>query len=261
MDDSVSPQPPHSNPIPASSGIYKITCIANRKIYIGSAVNLRKRKHHHWRELRYNKHHNPILQSAWNKYGEQAFTFEVVELVLPLSLTAREQYWFNKLKPFYPKGFNIAPEAGSQLGIKFSPEAREKLSQSHIGQVAWNKGVKGQVAWNKGVKQTPEQIKKNSQARLRYYQNNPDAREQLKQYQVGREQSAEEIEKRRQSMLKYYQDNPDAGKEKGLKRRGYKHTPEAIEKMKGRKKSPETRVKMKQAAKMREARRAREKRV
>src|SRR5260221_216219 len=128
------------NDIPATSGIYKITCTVNKRIYIGSAVNLRKRQINHFSELQKNKHRNPKLQNAWNKYGEEAFTFEVLEYVLPMSLTAREQYWFKKLKPFGRKGFNIAHEAGSSLGIKRSPESRTKMSVARKGKHPWNVG-------------------------------------------------------------------------------------------------------------------------
>src|SRR5229473_6154293 len=71
--------PPHAanGNIPTTSGIYKITCTANKRIYIGSAVNLRKRKNEHWNAFKRNQHHNRHLQRAWDKYGEQAFTFEV----------------------------------------------------------------------------------------------------------------------------------------------------------------------------------------
>src|SRR6266581_8275853 len=115
------------NDIPACPGIYKITCTVNNKIYIGSAVNLRRRRKEHFSDLRCNKHVNPYMQHAWNKYGEDAFVFEVWELVLPMSLTAREQYWLNKLKPFGKKGFNIDREAGSPLGRKHTPEAIENM--------------------------------------------------------------------------------------------------------------------------------------
>jgi len=57
------------------------------------------------------------LQAAWNKYGPDVFTFEVLEYVLPMSLTAREQYWFEKLKPFDKKGFNLDRVAGSSLVV------------------------------------------------------------------------------------------------------------------------------------------------
>src|SRR6266702_5002666 len=103
--------------IPATCGIYRITNTTNGMFYIGSAVNLYKRRGTHSYYLRRNAHHNPKLQAAWNKYGEASFTFEVVEFVLvPELLTAREQYWLETLKPFGRKGFNIARIAGSSLG-------------------------------------------------------------------------------------------------------------------------------------------------
>src|SRR6266700_6394202 len=111
--------------IPATPGIYRITCIVTKKIYIGSAINLRARWQNHCAYLRQNKHHNPKLQNAWNKYGPDAFVFEVLEIVLiPDLLTAREQYWFSKLKPFGNKGFNLAPIAGSSLGRVVSEATR-----------------------------------------------------------------------------------------------------------------------------------------
>ncbi len=115
--------------IPATSGIYRITCAVTGKIYIGSAVNLRRRWIDHRKHLRNNTHDNEKLQRAWNKYGGDAFTFEIIEFVLiPELLTTREQYWLDKVKPFGNKGLNMAKIAGSSLGIKRSPETREKLS-------------------------------------------------------------------------------------------------------------------------------------
>jgi len=61
----------HSD-IPAEPGIYKITCTANKRIYIGSAVNLLKRKRDHFNTLRRNNHCNLHMQRAWNKYGPDA---------------------------------------------------------------------------------------------------------------------------------------------------------------------------------------------
>lgn len=42
-------------------------------------------------------------------------------------------------------------KSSNRLGVKHSEESINKMRQSHLGQVAWNKGLKGvQVAWNKG---------------------------------------------------------------------------------------------------------------
>lgn len=66
----------------STRGIYKIINIINNKFYVGSAVHLGKRKSRHFSELRRGKHNNKHLQAAWNKYGEQAFIFVVLEYAL-----------------------------------------------------------------------------------------------------------------------------------------------------------------------------------
>ncbi len=161
---------------PATSGIYKITCTANKKIYIGSAINLRLRRKDHFGMLRRGKHENPKLQNAWNKYGEQAFTFEVLELVLSMSLTAREQYWFNKLKPFGNKGFNIARIAGSNLGRKNSPEQIEKMKQAQSGRIGMPSPYKGRTS-------------------------SSEVRERIRQGNLGKRYNTATREKMRQSAL------------------------------------------------------------
>ena len=78
-------------------GIYKIINVVNNKFYVGSAVNFSRRKSRHFSELRTGKHNNRILQSAWHKYGEQAFVFVVLEEVLDKSLLlATENKWLKE---------------------------------------------------------------------------------------------------------------------------------------------------------------------
>lgn len=221
-----------SDIIPRTSGVYKITCIANKRIYIGSAANLYKRKYDHFRTLRLNQHHNPIMQNAWNKYGEQSFTFEVLEIVLPISLTAREQYWFNKFKPFPPRGFNILPEAGTTLGREYSPEAIENIRQG--------------IA--KRRPPTPEAIE-----RLKHIwdgrKHSPETKEKIRQAHLGKKKSPEHIEKMRQAQLGKKQ-SPERAEMSRRAALGRKRSPETREKMsqasKGRKKSPESIEKRKQ---------------
>ena len=64
-----------------AKGIYKIINIINNHFYVGSAVDLKRRKSRHFSELRNNRHNNKHLQAAWNKYGAAAFIFVVVEEV------------------------------------------------------------------------------------------------------------------------------------------------------------------------------------
>jgi len=61
-----------------SCGVYKIINTVNNKCYIGSSINIRKRKSQHQLRLRNNKHGNIYLQNAWNKYGEDKFVFEII---------------------------------------------------------------------------------------------------------------------------------------------------------------------------------------
>lgn len=68
-------------PFPKKPGIYKITNLINNKMYYGSSFNLFNRCHNHKMNLRRNTHHNQHLQYAWNKYGEENFVFEIVEIV------------------------------------------------------------------------------------------------------------------------------------------------------------------------------------
>ena len=61
--------------------IYVIKNVHSNKLYFGSSVyGLTKRKRTHLTNLRNNKHHSIKLQRAWNKYGEEAFTFELIEI-------------------------------------------------------------------------------------------------------------------------------------------------------------------------------------
>lgn len=60
-------------------GIYKITNIKNNKVYIGSTDNMERRILQHKNELNNNKHHSYKLQMDWNKYGENNFTFDLLE--------------------------------------------------------------------------------------------------------------------------------------------------------------------------------------
>lgn len=129
--------------IPDGSGIYRITCTVTGKFYIGSTKSLRRRYQAHFGNLQRKVHNNNKLQQAFNKYGLNAFVFEVLELILPVFLLEREQYWLDRLQPFGTKGFNIDRVAGStRLGYTFSAESREKMRVAHLGQVSHRRGKK-----------------------------------------------------------------------------------------------------------------------
>jgi group I intron endonuclease len=114
----------------AISGVYAITNTVNGKRYVGSAVNMRCRWASHRRELRANKHGNKYLQNAWNKYGEAAFDFTIVELVLPAFLLDIEQKHLDANRGGYNLArYAAAPGKGRVRGV----EERARLSAAHKG--------------------------------------------------------------------------------------------------------------------------------
>jgi predicted GIY-YIG superfamily endonuclease len=104
-------------------GIYRIKNSINNKIYIGSTKNIEARWAKHKALLRHNKHQNAHLQNAWNKYGENAFIFEVIEECKIKDLINREQFFIDNLNPEY----NQTAIAGK---VEMTPERRDKLSKS-----------------------------------------------------------------------------------------------------------------------------------
>ena len=103
--------------------IYKISNTINDRIYIGSAVDFKRRIYVHKHRLLNNKH-NIILQNHVNKYGIDTLLFEIVEYVdCKENLLTREQFYLDTLNPY----FNICKIAGNSLGVKHSQQTKEKI--------------------------------------------------------------------------------------------------------------------------------------
>jgi len=119
-----------STSIPKTSGIYMITCLDNHRFYIGSSINLYRRYKDHWRALNNHTHRNQHLQRAWDKYTESSFVFEILELIEPILIIEREQFWIDKLQPFNEIGFNIRPKADETCHAQ---ETKQKIAESHKG--------------------------------------------------------------------------------------------------------------------------------
>lgn len=114
----------------SQSGIYVIVNTKTGKLYIGQTQSLKHRWQHHRSNLRIKKHRNNHLQHAWNKCGEKAFRFQVLEYCPIEKLDEREQYWLNI---YIPKGvcYNIAIDAvATNRGRKFSEEHVRKMTEA-----------------------------------------------------------------------------------------------------------------------------------
>ena len=94
-------------------GVYKITNLANNKIYIGSSKTILRRWRNHIRELNDNKHKNLFLQEDWNKYGKENFVFEILEECFESNRYEIEQKYLDELFPFYRSGngYNISEKS------------------------------------------------------------------------------------------------------------------------------------------------------
>ena len=107
-------------------GIYRTTNLSNNKVYIGksTSVNYRWRKHLWF--LKRNKHVNKHLQSAFNKYGENQFIFEIIEECSFEELNDKEKYWINLLDSSNPLiGYN---KTKGRDGLIATDEIKKKIS-------------------------------------------------------------------------------------------------------------------------------------
>lgn len=103
-----------------ASGIYAIVNCTNGKMYVGSAVDIERRRIKHFSRLRCGTHPSAHLQASWNKHGAPAFLFKVLEECAAEreTLLNREQTWMDTLRPEYNKRL----VADSNIGLPHSPE-------------------------------------------------------------------------------------------------------------------------------------------
>jgi len=126
--------PGQDNDSAPGSGVYIIRCVPTGKVYVGSAFRIKKRWVDHCKALIDGKHHSPLLQRAWRKYGEEAFEFIVVVHCHRDDLIWLEQGFMDQYKSCDPAyGFNINRTAGSRLGMAHRADTKAKLRAANLG--------------------------------------------------------------------------------------------------------------------------------
>jgi group I intron endonuclease len=210
------------------SGVYRFICLITNKQYIGSSINFNKRKNIHLRRLRKNEHHSIIFQRAFNLYGEEAFIFEVLELVSKLEneprkdfgkrLVAREQSYLDLFgaqefikkenNNFRELTYNIFPTAGSNLGSIRSIESINK----YINKLKNHPEIieKQKIARKKTLFENPNISKLQAIRRKETYDNDPSIQERAnlnkKQTLLNNPEILKKMGKEKSQM---YKDHPE----------------------------------------------------
>jgi len=133
-------------------GVYKIY-FHSKKCYIGSSNHCNNRKRQHLHKLRKNKHHSYLLQRAFNKYGEKAFKFEIIEECEVDNKIKCEDKWLNFYESYNStKGYNISKNAKNYdtSGISLSDNHKQSISKSLKKFYSINK-VKNRPSYQKKI--------------------------------------------------------------------------------------------------------------
>lgn len=108
------------------SGVYQITCKPTGKRYIGSAHDFKKRWSLHKVHLRRGSHDSKYMQNAWNKYGQDAFEFEIMLVCSKENVLTYEQLMLDAVSP----EFNTCKVAGNNYGVRYSEETKRGMSKA-----------------------------------------------------------------------------------------------------------------------------------
>ena len=110
--------------------IYRILNNVNGKMYIGETMNNpTDRKVQHFSNLRCHRHANIILQRAYDKYGEDKFTFEVL-FECPDEVRFEKEVETIALYDSFNNGYNLTPGGDGPGGHHMSGEKNPMYGRS-----------------------------------------------------------------------------------------------------------------------------------
>ena len=117
----------------ALCGVYKITNNVNGKVYIGQSINIKNRWKDHINALNRKDSSCTLLQRAWNKYKQESFSFEILELCSEDMLDEVETKYID-IYDARNNGYNIEP--GGNANKHLSDETKQKIREAHLGMKA-----------------------------------------------------------------------------------------------------------------------------
>lgn len=137
--------------------IYSILNKVNGKIYVGLTSQGRERFNKHKSLLNNGNHFNPHLQSAWDKYGADAFEFNVLEYCSKDKLNENEDWWIEFFGSTNPDiGYNLRSGGGANFTVLES--TRKKLSDINRGENHWNYGKHHSNTTRKRISESMKKI-------------------------------------------------------------------------------------------------------
>lgn len=108
-------------------GIYLMYNKMADKYYVGQGKNVHTRWSHHLYSMRRGIHHNHEIQEDYNKYGEESFTFSLLEECT--NRDERETYWIEE----YAKSHKMYNKtSGGVSGYEVNPSSSNLMRQSLI---------------------------------------------------------------------------------------------------------------------------------
>ena len=179
-------------------GIYKITNSVNGKVYIGQSINISLR----WEKERKGKS-NDHLRNAFKKYGLDKFEFSIIAECGEPELNELEIYWIKHYDSTCNKyGYN--KDAGGSKGIPCL-ETRLKMSISAKNAIRPPMGAETKLKLS--ITRTGMRFSDEIRLRMKNAQSN------------------------RSEEVRLHMSEAHKGKPSGFKGHTFKHTPEAIEKI------------------------------
>ncbi len=111
------------------SGIYIWKNLVNKKQYIGSSENLRRRLNNYFNTNHLLTYDYMYICRALLKHGYSNFSLAILEYCEPEQCLEREDFYLS----CFPHEYNILPKAGSSSGYKHREDSKAKISASKMG--------------------------------------------------------------------------------------------------------------------------------
>lgn len=243
-----------------TSGIYIIQNLKNGKIYLGQTIDIRQRWHKHRSALRLNKHCNTHLQAAWNKYGEKAFKFIVLEYISEEMLDKRETYFITLYRE---RGicYNMQDGGGSTRGRIITNETREKMSKAALkrlplseeGRKRISEANTGKISPKRGISPSDETRARLSEAARNRQPPSEETRERISKAHRGKtlsQETRQRISESTQGRIAHNRGKPASDEQKRKQSEVMRGRPSP---KRGKPMSEETKRKMSESAKRRYA--------